>query len=244
MVLRRHFSFIKVRSSMILCMVPSLIDVDHACYYSPVLKAAFTSSFVEGQTQTYRLEDTDPDIFRLLVQWFYTQHFKHIPSTNSATALPNDELHEKTPENSDNEKAKPKGQSFLDRRKQWEKAWAERDSVYLNVTQLYILAERFIIPRLQNYIMDSLIDMSTKSWSTAWMATAYGGTTPNSPLRRFVVDMLLFQVPQAWKKSHADDLPRDLLVDFAAAVTLSEDETVRCLYNVRANKGYMVPVEP
>jgi hypothetical protein len=33
-----------------------------------VLEAAFNSEFVEGQTQTYRLEDATERAFRLLVQ--------------------------------------------------------------------------------------------------------------------------------------------------------------------------------
>lgn len=43
------------------------------------MKGAFNSSFVEGQTQTYRLEDVLPSTFRLLVQWLYSNTFKVIP---------------------------------------------------------------------------------------------------------------------------------------------------------------------
>lgn len=44
-----------------------------ACYHSPVFNAAFNSDFIEGQTQTYRLEDTTTRAFKLLVQWLYSQ---------------------------------------------------------------------------------------------------------------------------------------------------------------------------
>ncbi|TVY32907.1 hypothetical protein LOCC1_G007718 [Lachnellula occidentalis] len=44
-----------------------------ACYHSEVWRAAFNSNFIEGQTQTYRLEDTTPRAFKLLVQWLYFQ---------------------------------------------------------------------------------------------------------------------------------------------------------------------------
>ena len=30
---------------------------------------------MEGETQTYRLEDINPSAFRLLVQWFYHEKF-------------------------------------------------------------------------------------------------------------------------------------------------------------------------
>jgi len=40
------------------------------------LKAAFNSQFIEGQTQTYRLEDTTEGTFRLFVQWLYYQQLE------------------------------------------------------------------------------------------------------------------------------------------------------------------------
>ncbi|TVY92543.1 hypothetical protein LAWI1_G001527 [Lachnellula willkommii] len=44
-----------------------------ACHYCPVFKAAFESGFIEGQTQTYKLDDVEPKVVQLLVQWLYTQ---------------------------------------------------------------------------------------------------------------------------------------------------------------------------
>ena len=49
---------------------------EFACYHSKVLNTAFNSNFIEGQTQTYRLEDTTPGTFKLLVQWLYMQKLK------------------------------------------------------------------------------------------------------------------------------------------------------------------------
>jgi hypothetical protein len=53
-----------------------LVHKEFACHYSPVLKAAFNSQFIEGQTQTYRLKDTTEGIFRLFVQWLYYQQLE------------------------------------------------------------------------------------------------------------------------------------------------------------------------
>ncbi|TVY41600.1 hypothetical protein LOCC1_G007764 [Lachnellula occidentalis] len=50
-----------------------IVHKQFACHYSPVFKAAFESGFIEGQTQTYKLEDVEPKVVQLLVQWFYTQ---------------------------------------------------------------------------------------------------------------------------------------------------------------------------
>jgi len=46
--------------------------------YSPVLKAAFNSDFLEGQTQTYILEDASVGGFQLVTQWLYRQAFKSL----------------------------------------------------------------------------------------------------------------------------------------------------------------------
>ncbi|KAE9381301.1 hypothetical protein N431DRAFT_457902 [Stipitochalara longipes BDJ] len=50
-----------------------LVHKNFACDSSPVLKAAFNGPFVEGQTQTYKLDDTTENAFTLLSQFFYTQ---------------------------------------------------------------------------------------------------------------------------------------------------------------------------
>ncbi|TVY34854.1 hypothetical protein LSUB1_G005410, partial [Lachnellula subtilissima] len=50
-----------------------ILHKEFACHYSPVLKAAFNSEFVEGQTQTYVLEEVTEPVARLLVDWLYTQ---------------------------------------------------------------------------------------------------------------------------------------------------------------------------
>ena len=50
-----------------------VVHKEFACYHSPVLKAAFNSTFIEGQTQTYTLEEVIAPVARLLVNWLYTQ---------------------------------------------------------------------------------------------------------------------------------------------------------------------------
>lgn len=49
------------------------VHKEFACHYSPVLKATFNSNFIEGQTQTYNLDDIEVEVVRLLVHWLYTQ---------------------------------------------------------------------------------------------------------------------------------------------------------------------------
>jgi hypothetical protein len=53
--------------------------------YSPVLRAAFNSTFIEGQSQTYTLEGCDK-AFQLIVQWMYRQSITP-PATKEESAL-------------------------------------------------------------------------------------------------------------------------------------------------------------
>ncbi|KAH7363880.1 hypothetical protein BKA65DRAFT_388657, partial [Rhexocercosporidium sp. MPI-PUGE-AT-0058] len=52
-----------------------IVHKDYACHFSPVLKAAFNSSFLEGQTQVYQLKDTHEGVVTMLVHWLYHQKF-------------------------------------------------------------------------------------------------------------------------------------------------------------------------
>lgn len=51
-----------------------VVHKSFACHTSPILKAAFNSDFIEGQTQRYTLEDTTEGAFRLFSEWVYTQN--------------------------------------------------------------------------------------------------------------------------------------------------------------------------
>jgi len=62
-----------------------LVHKEAACKHSPVFAAAFNSNFVEGQTHTYKLEDTTVEVFRLLVQWLYVERF-NLPTLTPGTA--------------------------------------------------------------------------------------------------------------------------------------------------------------
>jgi hypothetical protein len=194
MALRRSFWSTKARLSSL----PSfegvdqvkniLVEVEHACHHSPVLEAAFTSSFIEGQTQEYQLEDTNPKIFRLLVQWFYNQKFKHrISKALDSTEVDKDGL-------------------------------TTLDHIYLNLAQLYIVAERLIILKLKGDISLSITMMAGDTWSTAWMKVAFEATTDNSALRQIAVKMCVDQVPSEWVLEHRNDFSYDLLIEVLAGM--------------------------
>jgi hypothetical protein len=88
----------------------SHVHKDFACHHSSVFHAAFTTNnFLEGQTQTYVLQNTTEPVVRLLVHWMYTEQL----------------------DISESESAKP------------------NSSEDLSLVQLWILADKLLIPRLQ-----------------------------------------------------------------------------------------------
>jgi hypothetical protein len=58
-----------------------VVHKDFVCHYPPVFRAAFNSTFIEGQTQTYHLKDSREKVVGLLVEWVYT---KDISASNNS----------------------------------------------------------------------------------------------------------------------------------------------------------------
>ena len=107
--------------------------------YSPVLNAAFNSDFVEGQTQTYNLEDADADAFQLLVQWLYTKSIQFCLTDaefNSLRVPPDD--------------SRPPSEEVLLK--------LQRHSMRL--VNLWITADYLQMPRLQYLAVDGLEHLS------------------------------------------------------------------------------------
>ncbi len=173
---------------------------EHVCHYSPLFKAAFSSSFVEGQTQEYRVEDTTPATFRLLVEWLYRQAFTVLKRQHSSAGH-EVEPHDKTTHN-----------AMLDRQDD-------------RLVDLWILAERFIIPRLQNLVMRNLVSSMRDRSSSSWIVHAYKGTSKGSPLRRLAVDITLYHLPSDWIKEHSEHFPQEMLHELAVRVRLTPSLT-------------------
>ncbi|PVH71450.1 hypothetical protein DL98DRAFT_596956 [Cadophora sp. DSE1049] len=93
---------------------------EFACAYSPVLKTAFNSNFIEGQTQTY-LEDIPIEAFRMLIKWFHTQKIERFDFADIDT------------DSAD-----------------WETRGALAEEHSVNLVHLWIVADKLLIARLQN----------------------------------------------------------------------------------------------
>ncbi|TGO53103.1 hypothetical protein BOTNAR_0305g00060 [Botryotinia narcissicola] len=133
-----------------------------ACEHSEVWNRAFNSVFVEGQTQTYRIEDTDPEVFRLLTQWVYREEFDHVHSGDLNASHSDDFA------------------SMV--------RCIDEDSALL---QLWVLAEKFMIPRLQNYTIRVLCNkvlICNPNLSYKDCRYVYDNTAEGSALRCFVIE--------------------------------------------------------
>ena len=49
------------------------VHKDFATFRSPIFEAAFNSQFLESNTKTMNLDDVDPEVFAMFVQWLYTE---------------------------------------------------------------------------------------------------------------------------------------------------------------------------
>lgn len=102
-----------------------------------MLQATFDTSFIEGETQTYLLEEVEKGAFTLLVQWFYTQDFDVFTEDDLA-----DDKNPSEPEVIQH--------------------FAQQE---LDLVQLWIIADKLLIPRLQNDTITKL----QESWQ--WRTT-------------------------------------------------------------------------
>ncbi|PMD14862.1 hypothetical protein NA56DRAFT_365262 [Hyaloscypha hepaticicola] len=141
------------------------VHKEFACHHSPVLSAAFNSNFMEGETQTYRLEDINPSTFRLLVQWLYHGKFD---------VFKQDDLECADDENDP----------------EIEKLWAAQD---LDLVQLWIVADKLLIRPLQNAVIAVLEEFWEEPFvrqggpTTSWIPSARNALLklPMTSLKRF-----------------------------------------------------------
>ncbi|CZT46406.1 uncharacterized protein RSE6_06830 [Rhynchosporium secalis] len=89
-------------------------------------------------------------------------------------------------------------------------AEAEQD---LNLIQLWLLADRLLMPDLQKEVIRKLRMMGEDYWSTHWINHMWENTLPESPLREFAVDLCLQSMPRRYIGMHPEQFPKELLVE-------------------------------
>ncbi|KAL2074336.1 hypothetical protein VTL71DRAFT_8114 [Oculimacula yallundae] len=166
-----------------------------ACHHSPVLNKAFNGPFVEGQTQTFTIDDFEwPEAFGVIQSWMYAQ--------------------------------KTDG---------WKEELGE--SFPTKIGYAWILADRMLMPKLQNAVM--ILLSSLEAASTIPHKIAYENTPPGSKLRRFVCDRYAcFSVMEHHKATWlAYKMPAELLLDMLMAKSRPVPPT---LLSMKA-EDYFVP---
>lgn len=191
---------------------PFLVHKEFVCYYSPALRAAFNSSFVEGQTQTYRLEDISTNAFRLFVQWLYSQKMDlHV----GIDSVPDNSVQPVAGAGKNGSNGPGSGSDGNDGNKE-DKEEARR-AQDLDLAQLWVVGDRLFIPSLQNAVILAWYKLwhsnDGRSCSTSWINYAYEHTCVGSHLRNLAVDELAYPVNPDEIKKHAEELPREMLID-------------------------------
>jgi hypothetical protein len=165
-----------------------IIHKERVCHHSPVLKAAFNGNFIEGETQTYRVEDTSPGAFRMFTRWVYDQDLDLV-------------------------QLKILDQKQRDVRWEMGEAGHVED---LELAELWVLADKMAMPKLQNFIVRQIVEIRNQCrWvAIRTLPYVYKKTAVGSPLRRLMVS----EVAQHGRKHHfnrTDDFPYEFLMDLA-----------------------------
>jgi hypothetical protein len=202
-----------------------LVHKEFACHASPVFDAAFNSNFIEGQTQTYKLDDTTPRAFRLLTQWIYLQKLTMSQLKGGVENW--------NPEESSKDERRAIAHEFM------------------TLVELWVLADKLRIPRLQNLVIDTIHAIEEKTLfapSPLSLRYIYENTAPGSQLRLFAVEISIsgLQPKDFIDKRVAKDMPHQMLLDFAAHTSqkLEELETMhKCNSPPHDLSAYHVPVD-
>jgi hypothetical protein len=168
-----------------------------ACLYSPVLKAAFNSDFIEGQTQAYTLEGCDK-AFQLIVQWMYRQSITP-PTANEELTL----IRAKDPSIPTTQESEII-RKILRYPSDLIKAW--------------LIADYLQIPRLQNYIVDRIWWMEQLRLDSQIMAFTelnflYKTVRRGAAIRELLFEQCVRFVPDKCYETNPEWFPKEFLLD-------------------------------
>lgn len=165
---------------------------NHTGYHSPVLKAAFATPSTEGKPKTYTLMWARPCTFQLLVQYIYRHSLPGLHSQSPSLLLPN--LHS------------PDQTALIN-----EELAAEMH----NLAHLWFLADFFLIPRLQNLILEhfervrerfDLVPCLTAVWNAGRMDRGNG-------LWRYTMDYFVWYLAFGQKEEVLRGAPGVVLME-------------------------------
>ena len=152
-----------------------LVHKSFVCHYSPVLRAAFNSTMIEGQTQTYRFEDTTEEVFSFLVEWLYAQKIV-LPPSNEYSSI--------------------------------------------SLVKLWVLAEKLLMPGLQNCAIDLLHQrrIDTGRIATKTIQWVYDNTMFGCPLRKMFLDQCANKLIDTYVLDYPEEFPKDMLIELVVVL--------------------------
>lgn len=177
------------------------VHKEFACRHSPVLEKAFNCKFIEGQIQTYTLDDVEPEVFRFIFQWLYMERL---------TLSVHDEKKAGNP---------------ADKNTHSRKCYAQ----YLLLVKLWVLADRLCIDRLQNVIINHIVRIQGECgrMSSACFSYIYESTAEGSPLRRLAVDQAAWFGDSDSFLSRLQDYPKEMLLEIVSVFAKQLPRVVR-----------------
>ena len=198
---------------------PFVIHKEVVCHYSPVLNACFNSEFIEGQKQTYNVDDIDKNAFRLFMQWLYTQNInlsahRNIFSDFSKTRFQPHDCDATT-----------------------------RQSQEFALVQLWVLAEKYMIPTLQNYTIRILYRLGfvCKPLSPEVYLYIYDNTDPQSKLRLLASHQAALNPNDRVFLANPSLYPHEMLIDLLIKVQQDRRDKLELgLENLEEEQNYLV----
>jgi len=103
--------------------------------------------------------------------------------------------------------------------------WQER---CLTLVELWVLADKLLIPRLQNEALREIHKMaeSEKKTPTRFSKYVYKNTAPGSQLRRYFVDRCAWTLNCKWIATHPRQFPNEFWVELAVCTTQALEKGV------------------
>jgi len=156
------------------------------CHYSPVLRAAFNSTFLESQTQTYGLDNISREAFQFFAEWLYMQKIDVVQLR---------EEYDRAPEN----KAEQGKEEFA-----LHELWVFGDKFSIPALQNLAMKAINDISNKWNMI------------STEYMQYVWANTQVDSPLRRYYMKRCVYSLGENFVKEEPSSFTLEILVDLTS----------------------------
>lgn len=169
------------------------VHKDLLCHYSPYFKAAFTSGFEETNAGVMKLPEISVELFEVFNRWLY---HKTLWSPDDFPKEADDLL---------DERGCPLGNGLVN---------------HMDILmRLYVFANMVRIPSLMNQILDDLNEISNLSGAipTAAFSYVWDNVCDSSPIRRFIVDWVLWEVDEDTMDEDADEYPSYMRLEIMKA---------------------------